>query len=63
MVGTADPLIDQQKALVAELERAKVPHESVVQDGMPHGFLQYEFLPPARETIAKMVAFLGRNLR
>jgi acetyl esterase len=63
VVGTADPLIDQQKALVAELERAKVPHESVILDGMPHGFVQYEFLPPARETIAKMVAFLGRNLR
>jgi acetyl esterase len=63
VVGTADPLIDQQKALVAELERAKVPHENVILDGMPHGFVQYEFLPPARETIAKMVAFLGRNLR
>ena len=63
VVGTADPLVDQQKVLVAELERANVPHESVILDGMPHGFVQYEFLPPARETIAKMVAFLERNLR
>ena len=63
VVGTADPLLAQQKALVAELERAKVPHENVVLDGMPHGFVQYEFLPQARETIAKMTAFLERNLR
>src|SRR5262245_19641642 len=62
VVGTADPLIDQQQALVAELERAKVPHASVILDGMPHGFVQYEFLPPARETIAKMVAFLEKRL-
>ena len=62
VVGTADPLVDQQRALVAELERAKVPHESVILDGMPHGFVQYEFLPPARETIAKMVAFLEKKL-
>ena len=63
VVGTADPLLAQQKALVAELERAKIPHENVVLDGMPHGFVQYEFLPQARETIAKMTAFLERNLR
>ena len=63
VVGTADPLLDQQKALVAELERARVPHESVILEGMPHGFVQYEFLPPARDSIAKMVAFLERNLR
>src|SRR5262245_3810179 len=63
VVGTADPLVDQQKALVAELERLKVPHENLILDGMPHGFVQYEFLPQARETIGKMVAFLERNLR
>lgn len=63
VVGTADPLLDQQKALAAELARAAVPHESLILDGMPHGFVQYEFLPQARETIAKMAAFLERNLR
>ena len=62
VVGTADPLLEQQKALAAELARAGVEHESHVLDGMPHGFVQYEFLPPARETIAKMIAFLDRNL-
>jgi len=63
VVGTADPLLEQQKALAAELERAKVPHENLILEGMPHGFVQYEFLPQARETIAKMTAFLERNLR
>jgi len=63
VVGTADPLLEQQKALVVALQRAKVPHENVILDGMPHGFVQYEFLPPARETIAKMTAFLDQHLR
>jgi len=63
VVGTADPLIDQQKALVAELERAKVPHESVILDGMPHGFVQMEFLPAALEQVRAMIAFLDKRLR
>ena len=62
VVGTAYPLVAQQKALVAELERAGVAHENVILEGMPHGFVQYEFLPPARETIARMTAFLDRHL-
>jgi hypothetical protein len=30
---------------------------------MPHGFLQMEFLPPAREAIGRAVAFLDRHVR
>jgi acetyl esterase len=62
VVGTADPLLAHQRALVAELERAGVPHENVVIEGMPHGFVQMEFLPPAVDSIRKMTAFLARHL-
>ncbi|MGH2900576.1 MAG: alpha/beta hydrolase, partial [Solirubrobacteraceae bacterium] len=62
VVGTADSLLPQQQALAAELARAGVVHENVVLDGMPHGFVQYEFLPPAGETIRRMTEFLGRHL-
>jgi hypothetical protein len=29
---------------------------------MPHGFVQWEFLPAARETIARMAKFLDEHL-
>ena len=60
--GTADPLLAHQNALVAELAKAKVPHEAVVLDGMPHGFVQMEFLPQALESVRKMTAFLAKYL-
>jgi len=62
VVGTADPLLAHQQALTAALARAGVEHESVILEGMPHGFVQYELLPPALDTIRKMVAFLDRRL-
>jgi len=62
VVGTADPLIEQQQRMAAALERAGIAHESVIVDAMPHGFVQIEMLPPARETIERMTAFLARHL-
>jgi acetyl esterase len=62
VVGTADPLFDHQQALAAELARAGVPHENVILEGMPHGFVQFEFLPPAFEAIQRMCAFLDGQL-
>jgi len=62
VVGTADPLVEQQRALVTELARAGVEHESVILDGMPHGFVQYEFLPQALDAIRRMTAFLEKRL-
>ncbi len=62
MVGTADGLAKQAEALVAALEREGVEHEYAVYEGMPHGFAQMEFFPPARESIDRMVAFLGKHL-
>jgi acetyl esterase len=62
MVGSADGLAGQAAALVAALEREGVEHEHVVYDGMPHGFAQMEFFPPARDSIDRMVEFLGKHL-
>jgi acetyl esterase len=62
VVGTADSLHSHQVALAAALERAGVVHENVIIEGMPHGFVQYEFLPPALDAIKRMTAFLDRHL-
>jgi acetyl esterase len=63
MVGSADELAPQASALAAALERAGVAHELVVYDAMPHGFAQMEFFPQARESIDRMLGFLGKHLR
>jgi acetyl esterase len=63
VVGTADTLLAQQEALASALERHGVVHENVVYPGMPHGFLQMEFFPPALEAIGRAAAFLDRHVR
>jgi acetyl esterase len=62
VVGSADPLAVQAEALVKALAAAGVPHEHFVDTGMPHGYLQMEFLPAARPAIDRMVEFLRRNV-
>ena len=60
--GAADPLASQAHVLAESLEKAGVAHEKVIVDAMPHGFVQMEFFPQARQSIDRMVAFLGRHL-
>jgi acetyl esterase len=62
MVGSADGLSAQAEALVAALDREGIEHEHVVYDDMPHGFAQMEFFPQARQSIDRMVEFLGKHL-
>jgi acetyl esterase/lipase len=62
VVGGEDPLAVQAEALVKALAAAGVPHEHWVDEGMPHGYAQMEFLPPARPAIERMVAFLRKHL-
>ena len=62
VVGTGDPLLAQSNALAAALEGAGVPHEHIVCEGMPHGFLQLEALPPAREALGRAIAFLKKHV-
>jgi acetyl esterase len=62
VVGSADPLAVQAEALVKALAAAGVPHEHWVDEGMPHGYAQLEFLAPARPAIDRMVAFLRKHV-
>lgn len=61
-VGGADPLLTQAEALVRALEAAGTPVEHFVDEGMPHGYAQMEFLPAARPAIDRMTAFLRGRL-
>jgi acetyl esterase len=62
VVGTQDPLVAQAESLVARLRDSGVEHEYVVVPDMPHGFVQMEFFPQARESIDRMVAFLRKHV-
>jgi len=62
MVGSADGLASQAAAMVEALAAAGVDHEYVVYEGMPHGFAQMEFFPPARQSIERMVGFLDKHV-
>jgi acetyl esterase len=62
VVGTGDPLVSQSSALAAALAREGVAHEHIVCEGMPHGFLQLEALPPAREALGQAIAFLKKHV-
>ena len=62
MVGSADPLVAQAESLARALETAGVPFEHFVDEGMPHGYAQMEFLAPTRPAIERMVAFLRARL-
>lgn len=60
--GSADALLAQAESLDKALEGAGVVHEYFVDDGMPHGYMQMEFLAPTRPAIDRMVDFLRRTL-
>ena len=62
VVGSEDPLVAQTERMVKALEAEGVEHESFVDEGMPHGYIQMEFLPPTRPSIDRMVDFLRRKL-
>lgn len=60
--GSADPLVAQAESLAKALAEAGVVHEHFVDADMPHGYVQMEFLAPARPAIDRMVDFLRRTL-
>ena len=62
VVGSADPLAAQAERLVAALDAAGVPFEHHVDEGMPHGYMQMEFLPATLAAIDRMIAFLRARL-
>jgi acetyl esterase len=60
--GTADPLIEHAQAIAERLDAAGIPFERRDIEGMPHGFVQMEFLPAARESIDHMLEFMRKHL-
>jgi acetyl esterase len=62
LVGTADPLVRQAESLAKALAAADVDHEHHVDHGMPHGYVQMEFMAPTRPAIERMLDFLRRTL-
>ena len=60
-VGGQDPLLGESTALAARLAGAGVPHELVVLDGAPHGFLQLPTHPAHRAGLAAIGGFLARH--
>jgi acetyl esterase len=61
-IGSNDPLLPQSRELVRRVSGAAIPHEFFIADGMPHGFMQLEFFAPAREAMARSVAFLSHHV-
>ena len=62
VVGSMDPLVAQAETLVEQLTAAGVEHEFFVDEGMPHGYAQMEFLAPTMPAIERMVQFLRKHL-
>lgn len=62
-IGTADPLIKDAEALRSVLARSGTVHDYCVYEGMPHAFMQMEFLPDARPAIQCMTDFLHETSR
>jgi len=60
--GTADSLLEHAAAMADALDAAGVPFERHDIADMPHGFVQMEFLPAARESIDRMLEFLRKHL-
>jgi len=60
--GAADPLAAQAQALAERLAKAGVEYEQFIVDAMPHGYVQMEFFPQARESIDRMAAFLDAQV-
>jgi len=64
MVGDLDPLIDDSRALAANLAAAGVPHHLKVEEGMTHFIWMWQRLyQRSRASIAEAGAILKRELR
>jgi acetyl esterase len=60
--GSMDPLAAQAESLAGALTEQQVTHEKFIVPDMPHGYVQMEFFPQARQSIDRMIAFLASHL-
>jgi len=61
IVGGRDPLLEESTALAVQLNAAKVPHELVIIDDAPHGFLQLPTHPAHAVGLGSIEGFLARQ--
>ena len=62
VIGSQDALLAQSQALRDELAAAGTPHVYLEESGMPHGFMQMEFLGRVRSIVSEMADFLSEHL-
>jgi acetyl esterase len=63
MIGSLDPLLDDNHALAARLEEVGVPHHLTIYEGINHGFIRYgRLIATARRAVADCAAALRRAL-
>lgn len=62
IIGGQDPLLPQSRLLRDLLRAAGTQHVYAEQPGLPHGFMQMEFLGGVRGLILDAAAFLDRHL-
>ena len=63
IVGNLDPLLDDSRRLAAGLNKAGVPCELTVYDGLNHGFIRYgRLIAAARRAVADCAAALRKAM-
>lgn len=62
LCGADDPLLPESYAMAEALKRTGTPHELVVVDDMPHGFVQVWMLSAANDALGRMFSFMRRHL-
>ena len=62
VVGSRDTLLAQNRALSERLSAAGVHHVYVEERGMPHGFMQMEFLGRVSHVVGRAAEFLETQL-
>jgi acetyl esterase len=64
LIGTLDPLWDDNQALKRRFDEAGVPNRLVVYEGLNHGFIRYgSLIRTAQRAVDESAAALGQALR
>ncbi|MGE0623859.1 MAG: alpha/beta hydrolase [Pseudomonadales bacterium] len=62
VIGTRDTLLAQNRTLRDRLVAAGKPHVYIEEPGMPHGFMQMEFLGGVRAIVEQATRYLNSHL-
>ena len=63
IVGSLDPLQDDNRALASRLQEAGVPNELTIYEGLTHGFIRYgRLIDTARRAVSECAEALSKAL-